>query len=118
MKVDAEKVDAEVVEPPTTKSVEGVAVVPEENLEVAMHTPSPCDVSVASVDLTEGDVSPAKKKQRICDMERIITGEELTDETINRAQQLLKSKYQQFNGFQSILLQGRKMAPKYVTRCK
>ena len=104
------KFDAEVVEPPTTKSVEGVAVVPEENLEVTMHTPSPCDVSVASVDLTEGDVSPAKKKQRICDMERIIMGEELTDETISRAQQLLKSNYQQFNGFQSTLLQGRKMA--------
>ena len=36
-------------------------------------------------------------------------GEELTNETINQAQQLLKSKYQQFNGFQSTLWQQRKM---------
>ena len=34
----------------------------------------------------------------------------MTDETINQAQQLLKSKYQRFNRFQSTLLQQRKMA--------
>ena len=66
------KVGLEVVEPVTTKSVEGVVVVPKKNLEVAMHTPNPHDVSVASVDLSEGVVSPAKKKQRICGMKRII----------------------------------------------
>ena len=37
-------------------------------------------------------------------------GEELTDGTINQAQQLLKSKYQQFNGFQTTLLYHREMA--------
>ena len=46
----------------------------------------------------------------VCDMERIIMGEESTNETINRAQQLLKSKYPKFNGFQSKLLPGKKMA--------
>ena len=98
-----------------SKAVESVAVV-EDEFEDTIHAPSPPrspqDVTVGSVDLTEGDVSPVRKKQKVCDIlvERIIMGEELTDETINHAQQLLKSKYQQFNGFQSTLLQGKKMA--------
>ena len=102
----------DVVEPSkVSKAVESVAV-PEDKSEdtIAPSPPrSPQDITVGSVDLTEGDVSPVRKKRKVCDMERIIMEEELTDETINRAQQLLKSKYPKFNGFQSTLLQGKKM---------
>ena len=106
------KVNTEdVVEPSISKAVESVAVLEDEfddHIHASCPPRSPQDVTVGSVDLTldltEGDVSPARKKQKVCDIERIIMGEELTDETINHAQRLLKSKYQ------STLLQGNKMA--------
>jgi len=104
------KVEAELVQPSVVKeeAVIELEVMPKEKDEVL--APSPADVTIASIDLTAKDGSPARKRQKVCDVERIIMGEELTDETINQAQQLLKSKYQQFNGFQSTLLQQRKMA--------
>ena len=102
----------DVVEPSkVSKAVESVAVLEDKFKDTIAPSPprSSQDITVGSVDLTEGDVSPVRKKRKVCDMERIIMGEELTDETINRAQQLLKSKYPKFNGFQSTLLQGKKM---------
>ena len=48
---------------------------------------SPADGTITSIDLTDRDGSPARKRQKVYNVERIITG---ADETINQAQQLLK----------------------------
>ena len=106
------KVEAELLQPSVVKeeAVIEPVVMPEEKVKDEMLALS-ADVPIALIDLTNRDGSPARKRQKVCGVERIIMGEELTDETINQAQQLLKSKYPQFNGFQSTLLQQRKMAP-------
>lgn len=110
LSTESVKVNTEdVVEPSTSKAIESVAV-HEDEFEDTIHAPSPPrSPQDVTVDLSE-EVSAVRKRQKVCDIERIIMGEELTDKTINHAQQLLKSKYQQFNGFQSTLLQAKKMA--------
>ena len=65
---------------------------------------------------TEGIVcSPAKKRAKIIDTERIIMGEELTDLEINLAQQLLKKQFANINGLQSTLLQDKGPWPQMST---
>ena len=94
MSTERVKVNTEdVVEPSISKAIESVAV-HEDEFENTIHAPSlPRSPQDITVDLTEGEVSSVRKKQKVCDIEKIIMGEELTDKTINHAQQLLKSKY-------------------------
>ena len=115
------KVEAELLQPSVVKeeAVIEPEVMSKEKFKDEMLALS-VDVPTALIDLTDRDGSQARKRHKVCDVERIIMGEELTDEAINQAQQLLKS---QFNVFQSTLLQRRKMAPTdreilYETRCK
>ena len=74
-------------------------VVPEKKVKDEMFALNPADATIALIVLTDGNGSPARKRQNVCAVERIIMRKELTtDETINQPQQLLKSKYQKFNG--------------------
>ena len=59
------------------------------------------------VDLTTTveNESPVKKKTKLFDSERIIMGQELTDNTINLAQHLLKGQFPTLKGLQSTLYQ-------------
>ena len=52
------------------------------------------------INLTEPDAStsPAKKKAKSTDLERVVMGEELSDVEINFAQQLLKAQFAKING--------------------
>ena len=66
------------------------------------------------VDLThfskDKDVhSPLKKRSKVFDSEGIIMGNELSDNEINLAQQLLKEQYNKLNGLQSTLLQSKQL---------
>ena len=56
--------------------------------------------SLASINL-DGDVEQPVKKQKVGskEVEEIIMGNELSDRHINMAQNLLKSQFPQFNGF-------------------
>jgi len=47
---------------------------PKEKVEDEMLAPSPADVTIALIDLTDRDGSPARKRQKVCDVERIIIG--------------------------------------------
>ena len=53
------------------------------------------------------DSSLPKKKSKNYDVERTIMGEELSDLTINYAQELLKMQFKHLNGFHSTLLQDK-----------
>lgn len=54
-------------------------------------------------------ISPVKKRSKLFDPEEIIMGEELSDNEIHLAQQLLKKQFPALNGLQSTLLQGKQM---------
>ena len=54
-------------------------------------------------------ISPVKKRSKFFDPEEIIMGEELSDNEIHLAQQLLKKQFPALNGLQSTLLQGKQM---------
>ena len=87
------KVEAELLQPSVVKeeAVIELEVMPKEKVKDEMLALR-ADVPIAWIDLIDRDGSPARKRQKVCDIERIIMGEELTDEIINQAQQLLKSK--------------------------
>ena len=62
------------------------------------------------INLTEPDAtSPAKKKVKHIDLERVIMGEEITDVEINFAQQLLKAQFAKINGLLCTLYQEKKV---------
>jgi len=62
------------------------------------------NVSNCDSELTAQD-SPPRKKAKNFDAECVIMGAELSDITINYAQELLKLQFQELNGLQSTLLQ-------------
>lgn len=53
--------------------------------------------------------SPLKKRLKVFDTEGIIMGNELSDDEINFAQQLLKEQFNKLNGLHSTLLQGKRV---------
>ena len=63
------------------------------------------------INLTEPDAStsPAKKKAKSIDLERVVMGEELSDVEINFAQQLLKGQFAKINVLLCTLYQEKKM---------
>ena len=63
-----------------------------------------CEEKMGDQRGTKVDSSPPKKKSKNYDVEHIIMGEELSDLTINYAQELLKMH---LNGFYSTLLQDK-----------
>ena len=68
------------------------------------------------IDLTNSDTaqdeahgSPPRKRAKNFDVECVIMGAELSDITINYAQELLKIQFQELNGLHSTLLQEREV---------
>ena len=77
--------------------------VPATNLKKAVpasHLKKLSAGDVVDLVVDDEEKSPPTKKPKLY-YERIIMGEELTDMEINHAQQLLKAKHPNFNGFQS-----------------
>ena len=70
------KVGAELAQPLVVKEEALIdpEVMPEEKVEDEMLALSPADVTIALIDLTDRDGSPATKRQKVCDVERIIIG--------------------------------------------
>ena len=62
-------------------------------------------------DATQGEAqgSPPRKRAKIFNVECVIMRAELSDITINYAQELLKIQFQELNGLHSTLLQERKV---------
>ena len=71
------KVEAELLQPSVVKeeAVIEPEVIPEEKVKDEMLALS-ADAPIALIDLTNRDGSPARKRQKVCDVERIIMGEE------------------------------------------
>ena len=92
----------------------GVATQNSQPMEEAALLPVMCDQNkddVINVSDNESDIaselSPPKKKTRNYDVESIIMGDEVSDLTINYAQEILKLQFKKLNGFHSTLSQGK-----------
>ena len=76
IKAEAELLQASLVK---EEAVIEPEVMLKENIKDEMLALS-ADVLIALIDFTDRDGSPARKRQKACDVERLIMGEELTDE--------------------------------------
>ena len=68
-------------------------------------------IDLTNCDTAQGETqgSPPRKRAKNFDAECVIMGAELSDITINYAQELLKVQFQELNGLQSTLLQVREV---------